>query len=305
MVLWDALIILTLVAAFLNPESVYMATCQVQVVIKNLIEEVRNKKRSVASVFPQLLLVSGRLMVLMVLIIANCILGEAVSKTDKTVKTTATAIKQVQQLAEPMPTESIHAVVESVKEKIDIPVLGLTASSTDDHHDGIIDPPPPKVDTQSIASGTDDTLENTSQCSSSEKTENGLDPAEHMESSALKGKNGNSDQVVTIVDPHDIKNTELSVPPPVATVEDKNLVAPAKIDMSENVTEAQQDVPPQIDGRQQSNSQIKRRSLLLPELNPSPKHSIEKPRRKFSIVQRTNETPDSKPKRLLSIFKKR
>lgn len=303
MVLWDALIILTLVAAFLNPESVYMATCQLQIVIKNLIEEVRNKKRSVASVFPQLLLVSGRLMVLMVLIIANCILGEAVSKTDKTVKTTATAINQVQQLAEPMPTESIQAVVESVKEKIDIPVLGLTASKTDDHHDGIIDPPPHKVDTQSMASATDDTLENTSQCS--EKTENDIDTAEHMESSALKGKNGNSDQVVTIVDPHDIKNSELSVPPPVTTVEDMNMVDPSKKDMSENVTEAQQDVPPQIDGRQQSNSQIKRRSLLLPELNPSPKQSIEKPRRKFSIVQRTNETSDSKPKRLLSIFKKR
>ncbi|CAO3677941.1 unnamed protein product [Umbelopsis ramanniana] len=265
MVLWDALIILTLVAAFLNPESVYMATCQLQIVLKNLIEEVRNKKRSVASVFPQLLL--------------------------------------VQQLAEPMPTESIQAVVESVKEKIDIPVLGLTASKTDDHHDGIIDPPPHKVDTQSMASGTDDTLENTSQCS--EKTENDIDTAEHMESSALKGKNGNSDQVVTIVDPHDIKNSDLSVPPPVTTVEDKNMVDPSKKDVSENVTEAQQDVPPQIDGRQQSNSQIKRRSLLLPELNPSPKQSIEKPRRKFSIVQRTNETSDSKPKRLLSIFKKR
>jgi hypothetical protein len=304
MVLWDALIILTLVAAFLNPESVYMATCQLQVVIKNLIEEVRNNKRSVASVFPQLLLVSGRLMALMVLIIANCILGEAVSKTDKTVKTTATAIQQVQQLAEPMPTESIHAVVESVKEKIDIPVLGLTASKTENHHDGIVDPPPHKVDTQSMASGTDDTLENTSQCSS-EKTENGLDTAEPMESSALKGKNGNSDPVVTIVDPHDIKNSELPVPPAAATVEDMNMVDPLKKNTSENVTEAQQDVPPQIDGRQQSNSQIKRRSLLLPELNPSPKQSIEKPRRKFSIVQRTNETSDSKPKRLLSIFKKR
>ncbi|KAI8576578.1 hypothetical protein K450DRAFT_256294 [Umbelopsis ramanniana AG] len=282
MVLWNALITLTLVAAFLNPESVYMATCQLQVVITNLIEEVRLKKRSVASVFPQLLLVSGRLIVLMVLIIANCILGETISKTDKTVTTTATAIKQVQQLAHPLPTESIQAVVESVKEKIDIP--GIPAS--DDHHDGIIDPPP--VDTQSMASGTDDTLENTSECS--EKTEH--DAAEQMQTSALKGENGNSDR--TVVDPHDIKNSELPVP-----LEGINRVDPSK-NTSENVTEAQQDVPPQ----QQSNSQIKRRSLLLPELKP-PRQSMEKPRRKFSIVQRTNETSDSKPKRLLSIFKKR
>jgi hypothetical protein len=295
MVLWDTLIILALVAAFLNPESVYIATCQLQVVVNNLFEEVRLKKRSVASVFPQLLLVSGRLIVLMVLIVANCILGETVSKTDKTVKTTATAIKQVQQLAQPLPTDSIHAVVESVKEKIDIPVLDIAASKTNDHHDGIIDPPL-KVDTQSMASGTDDTLENTSQCS--EKTENDHDAAEQMESSALKGKNGNSDQIITVVDPHDIKNSERSVPP--TAVEDVNRVDPSKT-TSENVTEAQQDVPPQLDGRQQSNSQIKRRSLLLPELNP-PKQSIEKPRRKFSIVQTSS---DSKPKRLLSIFKKR
>ncbi|KAG2188910.1 hypothetical protein INT44_004050 [Umbelopsis vinacea] len=293
MVLWNALITLTLVAAFLNPESVYMATRQLQMVIKNLIEEVQLKKRSVASVFPQLLLVSGRLIVLMVLIIANCILGETISKTDKTVKTTAIAIQQVQQLAEPLPTESIHAVVESVKEKIDIPALGITASN--DHHDGIVDPPSVKVDTQSMASGTDDTLENTSQCS--EKTEN--DAEEQMQTSALKGKNGNSEQ--TVVDAHDVKNSELPVPPP--PLEDINMVDPPKLTTSENVTEAQPDILPQIDGRQQSSSQIKRRSLLLPELNP-PKQSIDKPRRKFSI-QRSNETSDSKPKKLLSIFKKR
>ncbi|KAH8556255.1 hypothetical protein BGW37DRAFT_462558 [Umbelopsis sp. PMI_123] len=297
MLLWDTLKMLTLFAAFVNPDGVYVATRQLQVVLRKLFDEVRTKNRSVVSLFPQLLLVIGRVIALLVLIVAKCMLGEPVGETDKTAKTTSVVIYQVQQVAQPLPNGTPNGVAESVTEMTDLPGE-VSEAFTAHHDDGIIDTPP-KAATEFVESGIDDTLETGSQCNG--KTENDHDANAQIES-ALNGENGNSDESTTVVDTHDTKNPELTTitPPPM----DAMNVVDLSLKMSENITEGQQDVPPQIDGRQQSNNQVKRQSLLLPELNP-PKPTIEKPRRKFSIVQKTKENTDSKPKRLFSIFKKR
>jgi hypothetical protein len=297
MLIWDSLKILALVAAFCNPSSVYIATRQLHTLTLTLVDEVRTHKRSVLSLFPQIILVTGRLIVLFTLIVANCVLVETIGDSDNTVTTTAKAISEVQQLAKPLPSTSLNAVVECVKEKIDLPVTKKLISNTD-KTDVMIDQPPPPVSTTILDESTeadsdDGTLENCSEGSLKAATE--LTP-ERTALNVSQGKKGNPEPECVSVDTTKVKITPSSM---------------HKIDgrpASQNITNEQQPeatVPPEIDGRQQSRNQLKRQSLLLPKLNP-PRQSIEKPHRKFSLsYHRSNDETDSKPKRFLSIFKKK
>jgi hypothetical protein len=297
MLIWDSLKILALVAAFCNPSSVYIATRQLHILTLTVVDEVGTHKRSVLSLFPQIILVAGRLIVLFTLIVGNCVLLETIGNSDNTVTTTAKAISEVQQLAKPLPSTSLNAVVECVKEKIDLPVTNELISNTD-KTDVMIDQPSPPISTTILdesteANSDDGTLENWSEGSLKAATE--LTP-EQTALNGGQGKKGNSESECVSVDTTKVKITPSSM---------------HKIDgrlASHNIANEQQPeatVPPEIDGRQQSRNQLKRQSLLLPELNP-PRQSIEKPHRKFSLIyHRSNDESDSKPKRFLSIFKKK
>lgn len=310
MLIWDTLKILILVAAFCNPSSMYIAAQQLQTLTLNLVDDVRTKNRSVLSVFPQLLLVTGRLIVVTMLIVVNCVLLETIGHTGKMVMATGEAFRDVQQIARPLPTESLNTVVEAEKEKVDIPVANGSCSKRE-----VIDvtieqsSPSTTVRESSIdedtASDSEATLENISDhitvTDDDHPDEQPMPKQTTLDNS--ESKNGNSDPVLfSNVDAHDAKEAKIQVIP--STVQEINVQKPDKL--NKNATKEQPDVNivPQIDGRQQSNNQLKRQSLLLPELIP-PRQSIEKPRRKFSIVHGSNEGADFKPKRFLSIFKKK
>lgn len=303
MVIWSIFATTILIAALVNPSSMYIAGCEIQKTLYELADQVRAKERSIISAFLHALLITGRFLVLVTLILGNFIVVEFLGHEDETAKATGKAINSAQKLSEPLPTDNLNAVVDSVKEKIDLPSIGNTSGDAD------VMRPQPETSLHNGFADTKDattTPEDSKECDSvnefqdaggSTTTVSESVPDHHEEK-------GNSD--AHFVDAHD---TIVSTAKPEELTLEMLQKKHNNQDDHGQQTDPDQNIPPEIDGRQRhNNNQIKRQSLLLPELvpqAPAASQSTELPRRQFSLMHKKTRSTDTKPKKLLSIFKKK
>ncbi|KAJ2963412.1 hypothetical protein NQZ79_g1570 [Umbelopsis isabellina] len=305
MVIWNIFATAILIAALVNPSSMYTAGCEIQKTLYELTDQVRVKQRSIISAFLHTLLITGRFLVLVTLILGNFIVIEFLGHEDETAKATKEAINSAQKLSEPLPTSNLNAVVDSVKEKIDLPLIGNTSGDSDgdvmhtqpetSSHNGFVDIK--DVTTTSEESKDCDSV-NENQNAGGSTTTVSESVSDHHE------EKGNSD--AHFVDAHD--TIVPTATPGELTLE---MLQKKHTNQDDHVqqTDPEQNIPPEIDGRQRhNNNQIKRQSLLLPELvpqAPAASQSTELPRRQFSIMHKKTKSTEAKPKKLLSIFKKK
>ncbi|KAG2182568.1 hypothetical protein INT43_007499 [Umbelopsis isabellina] len=303
MVIWNIFATSILIAALVNPNSMYTAGCEIQKTLYELADQVRIKQRSIISAFLHAVLITGRFLVLVTLILGNFIVIEFLGHEDKTARTTGEAINSAQKLSEPLPTSDLNAVVDSVKEKIDSPLIGNTSGDADvmrtqpetTSHNDFADT---KVETIISEESKDYDFVNKSEDAGDSTTTVSESVPDHHE------EKGNSD--AHFVDAHD--TTVPTATPGELTLE---LLQKKHNDQDSHgqQTDPDQNVLPEIDSRQRhNNNQIKRQSLLLPELvpqAPAASQSTELPRRQFSIMHKKTKSTEAKPKKLLSIFKKK
>lgn len=303
MVIWNIFATAIMVAALVNPNSMYTAGCEIQKTLYQLADQVRAQPRSIISAVLHTVLITGRFLVLVTLILSNFIVVEFLGHEDRTARATSEAINSAQKLSEPLPTSDLNAVVDSVKEKIDLPMIGNTLADDD-----VMRTQPETMSPNDLAD-TKDTTITPEESKDSDSVNNSQDAGGSTTTvsesvSDYHEEKGNSDP--RFVDAHDTTV-------PMATPGELTLELLQKKHNSQDdhvqQTDPEQNIQPEIDGRQRhNNNQIKRQSLLLPEFvpqAPAASQSTELPRRQFSIMHKKTKSTEAKPKKLLSIFKKK
>ncbi|CAM0138400.1 hypothetical protein VKS41_002951 [Umbelopsis sp. WA50703] len=243
---------------------------------------------------------SGRFLVLVTLILANFVVVEFLGHEDRTTKVESEVIHSVQKLSDPVPSNTLNTVVDAVKEKIDLPMIGTTLDNAN------VMPPEPETSPHEESTDTQDA---TATSEDSKEADTVSDNQDAEDSTAVSEnvpdhheEKGNSD--AHFVDAHD------TIVPTTKPGELTLGMLQKKHNHQDDIqqTDPDQAIAPEIDGRQRHDNQIKRQSLLLPELVPqipAASQSTDLPRRQFSIMHKRTKSTDAKPKRLFSIFKKK